>query len=178
MGTGTDRRELYLLLNCIRIESCDMNTTTKCRTSVLQATAGLRCGSQIGRNCPAAPEHDRRNLTACRMGDQHDLKELLRSILADGAFGMTLRSDELPIVHTPKGPLAVAGSKPNRDEIEAFVRQLIGSRGARDFREQGITRFMVPFEHGVRVIGAARRESHGIHIEIRRMAGSGSNKLY
>ena len=112
------------------------------------------------------------------MGDLHDLKELLRSIIADGEFGVTLRSDEPPIVHTPNGPLAVPGTKPNRDEIEAFVRQLIGSRGAREFREQGLTRFMLPLEHGVRVIGAARRESHGIHVEIRRMAGSGSNKLY
>jgi hypothetical protein len=110
------------------------------------------------------------------MCDPHDLKELLRNIIADGEFGVTLRSGETAVVHTPTGPRPVNGTQPTRDEIEAFVRQLIGSRGTREFREQGVTRFMLPLEDGVRVIGAARQDNNEVQVEIRRMAGSATNK--
>ena len=48
---------------------------------------------------------------------------------------------------------------------------MMGSRGVREFRANGVTRFMVPLDDGVRLVGAARQESDDIHVEIRRMAG-------
>ena len=98
------------------------------------------------------------------------LKELLRTVIADGEFGLTLRTGEPLVVHTPTGSRRVEAIEPTDDEIEAFLRQLVGSRGVREFRDHGVTRFIVPFEGGVRLVGAARWEHEDIHVEVRRMA--------
>jgi len=100
------------------------------------------------------------------------LKELLRTVIADGEFGVTLRTGELPVVHTATGRRTVEGKHPTHEEIADFLRQLMGSRGVREFREHGVTRFMLPFDGGTRLVGAARLENNDIHVEIRRMVGS------
>jgi len=107
------------------------------------------------------------------MSEVSDLKELLRNVIADGDFGLTLRTGEVTVVHTVQGPKRLEGAFPTHEEITAFLRQLTGSRGVREFRNSGVTRFMVPFESGVRLVGAARLEKDAIHVEIRRMAGKG-----
>jgi hypothetical protein len=105
------------------------------------------------------------------MNEVSDLKELLRNVIADGGFGMTLRTGEVTVVHTAQGPKRLEEVLPTHEEITAFLRQLTGSRGVREFRDSGVTRFMVPFEGEVRLVGAARLEKDDLHIEIRRMAG-------
>ena len=106
------------------------------------------------------------------MNTTHDLRELLRNVIADGDFGITLRTGEPLVVHSRNGPRVVDRSVPSLEEITAFLRQLTGSRGVREFRSQGVTRFMIPFEGRVRLIGAARSEKNDtFHLEIRRMAG-------
>ena len=105
------------------------------------------------------------------MNEVHDLKELLRTVIADGDFGVTLRTGEPSVVHTRTGRRTIDGKHPTRDEITAFLRQMMGSRGVREFRDRGVTRFMVPFDGGVRLVGAARLEKDDFHVEIRRMAG-------
>src|SRR5215470_5367120 len=105
------------------------------------------------------------------MNRGRDLRELLRNVLADGDFGMTLRTGETTVVHTAKGPKPLVAVLPSHEDIANFLRQLTGSRGVREFRDNGVTRFMVPFEGGVRLVGAARLEMDDIHVEIRRMAG-------
>jgi hypothetical protein len=55
------------------------------------------------------------------------LKELLRTVIADGEFGLTLRSGEPPVVHTPTGSRRIEGTEPTADEIEAFLRQRLHS---------------------------------------------------
>ncbi len=107
------------------------------------------------------------------MSEAVDLKELLRNVIADGDFGLTLRTGEATVVHTLQGPKRLEAVLPTHEEITAFLRQLTGSRGVREFRNSGVTRFMVPFESGVRLVGAARLERDDIHVEIRRMAGKG-----
>src|SRR5215472_12865986 len=91
-----------------------------------------------------------------------DLRELLRNLIADGDFGMTLRTRETTVVHTAKGPKRLAAVLPSHEELTTFLRQLTGSRGVREFRNNGVTRFMVPFEGGVRLVGAARLEKDDI----------------
>ena len=105
------------------------------------------------------------------MSEISDLKELLRNVIADGGLGMTLRTGEMTVVHTAQGPKRLDAVLPTREEITAFLRHLTGSRGVREFRDKGVTRFMVPFEGGVWVVGAARLEKDDIHVEVRRMVG-------
>lgn len=104
------------------------------------------------------------------MSEVSDLKELLRQVMANGDYGLTLRTGEVTVVHTVQGPKRLEGVIPTHADIEAFLRQLTGSRGVRELRNGGVTRFMVPFESGVRLVGAARLEQDDIHVEIRRMA--------
>jgi Tfp pilus assembly ATPase PilU len=106
------------------------------------------------------------------MNEVHDLKELLRTIVADGDFGVTLRTGEPTVVHTRTGRRMIEGVHPTHEEITTFLRRLMGSRGVREFRDHGVTRFMVPFDDGVRLVGAARLEKDDIHVEIRRIVGS------
>lgn len=107
------------------------------------------------------------------MSEVHHLKQLLANVIADGDFGLTLRTGEVTVVHTVHGPKRVETVLPTPEELTAFLRQLTGSRGVREFRVRGVTRFMVPFESGVRLVGAARLEKDDIDVEIRRMAGEG-----
>ena len=109
--------------------------------------------------------------TLTSMNEVQNLRELLKTVVADGAFGITLRTGEPTVVHTAEGPKRLEGAQPAREEITDFLRQLTGSRGVREFRDKGVTRFMVPFEGGVRLVGSARVEKEDIHVEIRRMAG-------
>src|SRR5579859_2215130 len=78
--------------------------------------------------------------------DANDLRELLRGVISSGGFGMTLRSGEMAVLHTTKGAKRIDGVIPTHEEITGFMRQLTGSRCVREFRDSGVTRFMVPFE--------------------------------
>jgi hypothetical protein len=97
------------------------------------------------------------------MNEVHDLKELLRNVVADGDFGVTLRTGEPTVVHTRTGRRTIDAFHPTYEEITDFLRRLMGSRGVREFRDRGVTRFIVPFDGGVRLIGAARLEKDDIH---------------
>ncbi len=106
------------------------------------------------------------------MNEVQDLKSLLAKVVADGDFGVTLRTGEPALVHSRRGARTVEGAAPGPEEIMVFLRQIIGSRGVRELREHGVTRFMVPFGDEVRLVGAARLETDDIHVEIRRMVGN------
>src|SRR4051812_15927706 len=105
------------------------------------------------------------------MDQEQNLKKLLWNVVAEGDFGMTLRTGEPLVVHTANGPRSIEARHPSHEDIVGLLRELMGSRGVREFRTNGVTRFMVPFDGGVRLVGAARQENDGIHVEIRRMAG-------
>jgi hypothetical protein len=107
------------------------------------------------------------------MNEASDLRELLRNVIAEGGFGMTLRTGEMTVIHTAQGPKQLEAVLPTHEQITAFLRQLTGSRGVREFRDNGVTRFMVPLESGVRLVGAARLEQDDVHLEVRTMAGEG-----
>jgi hypothetical protein len=107
------------------------------------------------------------------MGEVNDLKELLRNLIVDRGFGLTIRTGEPTLIHTAQGPKRLEAVHPTHEEITAFLRELTGSRVVRELRDNGVTRFMVPFESKVRFVGAARLEKDDIHVELRRMAGTG-----
>ena len=104
------------------------------------------------------------------MKQPNDLRQLLRGAISDGGFGTTLRTGEMAVLHTAKGPERIDTIIPTHEEITEFIRQLTGSRCIREFRDNGVTRFMVPYEGAVRLVGAARLEKDDIHLEVRRMA--------
>lgn len=99
-----------------------------------------------------------------------DLKELLRTVLAEGAYGLTVRTGELPIIHYAKGPQPVQGPYPTQEDVTSLLRQLMPSREMRQFRERGVVHFTKIFEGHVRLVGGARKEKDEIHVELRRMA--------
>ena len=103
-----------------------------------------------------------------RVKEASDLKELLKGAISNGGFGMTLRSGEMAVLHTAKGPKRIESVIPTHEEITGLLRQLTGSRCVREFRDNGVTRFMVPLEGAVHLVGAARLEGDNIHFEIRR----------
>ena len=109
------------------------------------------------------------------MDELNALNQLLGDVIAEGGFGMTLRTGETTVVHTPSGPKRLKAVLPTHEEITAFLRRLAGSRGVRELRTNGVTRFMVPFQTGIRLVGAARLEKDDIHVELRRMAGKPPN---
>ena len=53
------------------------------------------------------------------MNEVHDLRELLRNVVAGGDFGMTLRTGEPAVVHTTVGPKRLGEMLPTHDEIIA-----------------------------------------------------------
>jgi hypothetical protein len=106
------------------------------------------------------------------VNEVQDLKSLLAKVVAEGDFGVTLRTGEPAVVHSSKGPRTIDGTSPGPEGIMVLLRQLTGSRGVRELREHGVTRFMVPFGDGVPLVGAARFEKEDIHMEVRRMAGN------
>lgn len=76
------------------------------------------------------------------------------------------------MVRSSKGPRTDDAISPGPEEIMVLLRQLIGSSGVRELREHGVTRSMIPFGDGVRLVGGARLETDDLHVETRRMAGT------
>ena len=58
------------------------------------------------------------------ISEVHDLRELLRNVVADVGFGMTLRTGEPTVVHTPQGPKRLGTVPPTHEEITAFLWRL------------------------------------------------------
>ena len=137
----------------------------------MQRTPRLRPCSKPGVTGAGSLIRDVRQGSSSRVNSPRELKDFFRNVIADGDFGMTLRTGEPLVVHSRNGPRAVEQPYPTHDEITAFLRQLTGSRGVREFRTQGVTRFIVPFDGRVRLVGAARAENDDVHVEIRRMVG-------
>jgi len=100
----------------------------------------------------------------------HDLKDLLRTFLADGALGLTLRTGEHPVVYFAKERRSIEGTCPTHEDVAPLLRRLMKSREIRLFRERGVVHFKHTFEGHVELLGGARIEKDAIHVELRRMA--------
>lgn len=99
-----------------------------------------------------------------------DLKELLKTVLAEGAYGLTVRTGELPVIHYAKGSQLIEGTYPTHEEVSSLLQELVLSREMRQFREQGVVHFTQTLDGHVRLLGGARKEKDEIHLELRRMA--------
>jgi len=98
-----------------------------------------------------------------------DLKEVLKTALAAGAYGLTVRTGQSAIVHHAKGRMPVDGVCPTDEDVSSFLRQLTSSREMRQFRLQGLVHFTFTFEGRVRLLGGARQANDQIRVELRRM---------
>jgi hypothetical protein len=102
---------------------------------------------------------------------EHDLTVLLRKLLADGAYGLTLRTGDHPVVHSDKGSHTIEGTSPTSEEILSLVRRITESRHMRELRERGVVSFMHTFDSHVHLLGSARMEKDQVRLELRRMTG-------
>ena len=59
------------------------------------------------------------------VNEVYQLKELLRTIIADGDFGVTLRTGEPPVVRTANGRRTVEGKQPTHEEITDLLRHMV-----------------------------------------------------
>ncbi len=100
-----------------------------------------------------------------------DLAALVRRLLADGAYGLTLRTGEFPVVHSDKGSHSIEGACPTPEDVLSLLRQITDSRQMRELREHGVVSFMHTCGSGVRLLGGVRIEWDEIRVELRRMTG-------
>jgi hypothetical protein len=97
------------------------------------------------------------------------LAELLRTTLAHGAVGFTLRSGLHPVIYSEK-PVQTYDTRPSASaDIEEVLRRLVTSREMRQYRMTGVVHFRCIFE-GVSLIGGAKLDGEEVRVELRRMA--------
>jgi Tfp pilus assembly pilus retraction ATPase PilT len=84
------------------------------------------------------------------------LAELLRTALANGTVGFTLRSGLHPIIYYEKGVQTYESQPSTSTDIEDILRQLMSSREMRQFRAARVVHFRSVFERRVSLIGGAR----------------------
>lgn len=98
------------------------------------------------------------------------LQEILRSAIADGAIGLTLRTGEQTVIYFAKGQRSIEETCPTNEDVNSLLRQLMKTRERRQFRERGVVHFKHAFESRVQLLCGARMEKDDIHVELRRMA--------
>lgn len=103
------------------------------------------------------------------MSDVIDLREMVRTVFAEGGYGMTLRTGQRPVAHTSEGPQTGSENYLTTDDLVCLLEHLIGTRERREFRARGSVRFMGTLDQ-VRIVGGARMRLGEIQVELRRMA--------
>ena len=98
------------------------------------------------------------------------LGELLRTALASGAVGFTLRTGVHPTIYSAKGVQTYDTQPSTCEDIEQILRELMSSREMRQFRKTDVVHFKGVFEDDVPLLGGARIDGAEIHVELRRMA--------
>jgi len=97
------------------------------------------------------------------------LNELLKTSLAHGAVGFTLRNGLQPIIYPANGP-QTHGSQPSAaEDIDEILRQLMNSREMRQYRAIGVVHFRCVFD-GISILGGAKIDGDAVRVELRRMA--------
>jgi Tfp pilus assembly pilus retraction ATPase PilT len=98
------------------------------------------------------------------------LNELIRTALANGAVGFSLRSGLHPVIYSAKGVQTYDSQPSTSEDIEEILRQLTTSREMRQFRATGAIHFKCAFEGGVSLLGGAKQEGDDLRVELRKMA--------
>src|SRR5438093_8194829 len=97
------------------------------------------------------------------------LTELLRTALANGAVGFTLRSGLHPVIYPDRGVQTCDSRPSSSEDIEEILRQLTSSREMRQFRATGVVHFRCVFET-VSLLGGAKVDEEEIRVELRKIA--------
>ena len=92
--------------------------------------------------------------------------ELLRTALANGAVGFTLRTGRHPLIYSSKGVQVYDTQASTLEDLEELLHQLMTSREMRQFRAHE-THFKTLFEGRVSLHGKAKIEGDDIHVELR-----------
>jgi hypothetical protein len=98
------------------------------------------------------------------------LQELLKTALANGAVGFTLRTGLHPVVYFARGVQAYDTRASTSEEIEEILRELMKSREMRQFREEGVVHCRSLFDGGASLLCGAKLEGKDIHVELRKIA--------
>ncbi len=97
------------------------------------------------------------------------LTDLLRTALASGAVGFTLRTGLHPVIYSAKGVQTSDSQRATSEDIEELLRQLMSSREMRQFRTTGVVHFRCVFEQ-FSLIGGTKIDGEEIHVELRKLA--------
>ena len=97
-----------------------------------------------------------------------NLFELIR-VVAEEAYGFTLCSGKLPILHTEAGTRELDGPVPTAQDVNDFLHRVLDSRHLREYRTEGVIRFFYTHHERIQFVGGARREGSQVRIELRRM---------
>lgn len=96
------------------------------------------------------------------------LPEFLRTALAHGAVGFTLRSGLHPVIYSEKRVPYELQPSTSKD-IEQILRSLVSTRELRQLRGGEAVHFTCTLE-GVSLLGGAKLSGHQLRVELRRMA--------
>ena len=98
------------------------------------------------------------------------LSELLKTALAGGAVGFTLRSGLHPVIYFAKGDQTHHDTQPSTSEdIKEILRHLMSSREMRQFRETGVVHFKCVFA-SIPLLGGTKTYGEEIRVELRKLA--------
>jgi hypothetical protein len=97
------------------------------------------------------------------------ISDLLKTALAHGAVGFTLRSGLHPVIFSEKGVQTYDSQPSTSEDIEDLLRRFITSREMRQYRDTSVVHFRCVFE-SVSLLGGARRDGEEVRVELRRMA--------
>lgn len=97
------------------------------------------------------------------------LTDLLRTALANGAVGFTLRTGLHPVIYSAKGVQTYDTQLSTSEDIEETLRQLMSSREMRQFRATGVVHFRSVFD-GISLLGGATIDGEEIHVGLRKLA--------
>ena len=97
------------------------------------------------------------------------LSELLKTALAGGAVGFTLRSGLHPVIYSAKGVQTYDTQPSISEDIEEILRQLMSSREMRQFRETSVVHFRCVFD-GIPLLGRTKTDGEEVRVELRKLA--------
>ena len=97
------------------------------------------------------------------------LSELLKTALAGGAVGFTLRSGLHPVIYFAKGAQTYDTQPSTSEDIKEILRQLMSSREMRQFRETGVVHFRCVFD-GIPLLGGTKTYGEDVRLELRKLA--------
>jgi len=96
------------------------------------------------------------------------LTELLKTALASGAVGFTLRSGLHPVIYSDKGAQTYDTQPSTSEDIADILRQLMSSREMRQFRATGVVHFRCVLDR-IALLGGTRTDGDAVRVELRKL---------